>query len=602
MVQPIFDDDDEEKSSSSDQQDEQSASEEDDSNHHVDATHHSSDEAEMWKDGPAKKHDVELKLKFSKRRAFALVVAIIVLVGGLIGWKFDVYGKTTTWYNAASVTITILEKDSRKPVPAATVTIDTVIAKTNPTGTAELTKLKSGKVAVTITKEGYLPKSFDTRLYRGINPLPDAIIEKAPEKTFSLSGTIVDAVSQSPITKAKITVSEQDNTSDDTGAFNMQVKGDVSKIRVTKEGYDAYDGPLLLGEDQTFAPLKIELLPQLSFVFEQEKSGKVNLYTVSLSNATPTALLGDKDTAGNSTPAVSPDQKTVLFLSDRDSTTKLYLRDQKGNITKVSDDANPIFARFVDNNTIIYVYMSNANSPTQSALVSYRIDSKKRTVISNTPAADTKASVNIPLVTVSSDGQLIAYQMLPLQTSDTPTINLDDLRGIYTVKPDGKDIKKVLNPSVPYINKLYFADANKSLHYSFNDDTGYRIHSVDLATTQDKDITASPTILERTYVRDHGKPDLRDTTILTTSGKYIYIDTRNGKSDVFTSDKDGKNEVQITQLGTVQSIALSQSEKYVLVGSSLNNDTSLYVVGAAGGSVKKITPVYSLNAGFLSPP
>lgn len=554
---------------------------------------------------------VEIKFSMSRAAMISLVVLVVLGVGGFVGWKYSLFSKATSWYSAATVTAKVIEKDSNKVLDGVTINIDGAIAKTDVSGSVSFKNLSSGDVTITVSKEGYIPSTYTTKLYRGNNPLPDIILEKAPDKLYSLAGTITDALNGELIAKAHAKVGDIEAVSDDKGAFTMQVKADASKISITKDGYSDIVATAVFNSNQLFDAVKVELFPKMNIVFEQEKSGKVDIYQAGADGLTITALTDGKQVYSSKSPMASPNSTRLIFLSDKDgasassnsSTFKLYQRDSKGNISKLTDDSNPYHVQWLNDDIIIYTYYAQT-SPSQTAVISYNVSTNKRIVLTKLPVADTAISVNIDGLAVSPNGQYIAWTQSAYTNNSTPSAEIttlaSDTKGLFISKSDGADYKR-LSAASSYAYNMYFTANSLDLRYSFYENNGYVYKSINIASAQESNSTKS--ILDRDYSRNVGYDGPYDyngpSTLLTKDGKYVYIDTRNGRTDVFIAGTDGKNETQITKLGNVKGIHLSADEKYLLIGTNSDNITAMYISGLNSGTPKKAVECFSQNSGFL---
>ena len=565
------------------------------------------DQPEEPKHKGKKTEKIEFKFAMSRGAVASLVILLILAGSAFAGWKYGLLDKATKWYSAATVSAKVIEKDTNKPLDGVTMMIDGVIAKSDAGGLLALSGLTSGDATVTVSKEGYIPSTYTTKLYRGSNPLSDIVLEKAPDKLFDLTGTVTDVLNGDVIAKAKVRVGDLDATTDAKGLFALQVKADASNIVVTKEGYSDFTQIIAFTANQTFDAVKAELTPRLSIVFEQEKSGKIDIYQAGADGQNIIAITEGNRSYSSKSPLVSPDSTKLVYLSDKEktdnSTFKLFYRDSKGNTTKVSDDSNPYHINWLGNDTIVYSYYAQT-SPSQTYVISYNTSNKKRTVISKAPSITLNISVNVDNVAVSPSNIYVVWSQSSYSNNspatDEITTATNDAKGIFIAKNDGSDYKR-LSSITSYIDNIYFVANSQDVHYSYYDNTSYVYKSINLASGQES--TSTKTILDRDYNRSAGYDGPNDfsgqSTLLTKDGKYYYIDTRNGRTDVFLAGSDGLNEIQITKLGIVKGIHLSADEKYLLIGTNSDNITALYVSGVSTTTPKKVVESYSQNAGFI---
>lgn len=560
---------------------------------------------------PPKKND-KIHLAISKKWTIALVIIAVFAVAMGACWKLGYFNQLSRWYYSASLTVRIVEKGTNQPVIGATVTVGTASVQTNSTGTAELKNISNGKQTVTITKELYTPKTIEVTFYRGSNPLDDIILEKAPEKVYTVSGTVTDIINSLNISKVKVVVSDASTVTDDKGVYLITVRAEASQIKFTADGYQPAQASLVLKDDK-FAPVNIQLMPTKQVIYEQETGGKVSLYTTDFAGLKNVKVTVAGATYSDKTPISSPDESNVLFLTDRDGVKnnagqvgyQIYLRNSTGSSTRLTSDLNPRNISWLDAKRIVYSYQKIQGSPSNDVIVVYNIETKKRTEVGNAPIGANVVSAISQLIPNKAGSYLAYYQSAsaPDSTDAAAVAKAAESLGSFVLKTDGTGLKKMGDiTNAP--NKIYFspADSHARLNYYVNG----------VAETHDYDISAATistlgvkSLWERDYALK-GYDEFVDATpahvtIQLTGGRNIYIDTKNGKTDVFTTDSAGKNEIMLTNIGTAKTIAVSSDEKYVLVGAKdTSNTVSLYVVGTSGGIAKKLTDSFGLLAGFVT--
>ncbi len=546
------------------------------------------------------------KLDYASKRShvhlaiprWVLIFSLIVVVLGTLcfaSWKMGWLDKIFGWYSGATVTVTAVEKDSRRAVAGAQVLIGEKSGQTNAQGVAEIKDLRSGAVTITITKAGYTTKTYFTTIYRGINPLPDVIVEKAPDKQYVFKVTVKDVIAGIGIKAAKVLVGKTELTTPESGVVSANVKELVESVHVTKDGFEPMDMPMVF-EKETYRDLVVELFPIKYIVFEQEKGGMTDLFTTDFKGSVPVKLTNGNGQYSNSSPKLSQDLKYLAFLSNRDSLTSnnarasiLYLMDEKGVVTKATDDLNPKQVQWASSSTLVYYYDTTTSGVVQPTVISYNVTTKKRLVLSQT-FVDPAQNINLTHLSIASDGLSVAYAISALNSGGVAL----ELTGIYTVKTDSSS-RKQISKTTKTITDMYFT-TDGAVKYSFMDAS--ELNSYLASLSGEKDVTKSPTTRERAYTKT-STLDRNLLTVTTKAGLFVYIDTKNGKSDVFSSSADGKTESQLTNLGAVSTITLSADEKYVLVTDSSN---VLYVCGLSSTNAVKLADAFNRNASFVFKP
>jgi len=563
---------------------------------------------EIW--GAGSKKPDKVSVSFSKKWAIITSIIVILIVAAGACWYLGYFKTLYRWYSAATLTVRVVEKDTNKPLANVMITVADKNATTDSTGTVNLQKLPNGKQNITFNLDGYDPKTIEAQLYRGDNPLPDVVLEKTPEKVYSLSGTVTDIISAAAVPKVKVVVSDKSAVTDDKGYYQLSVRADVTKVTFSIDGYQQFQSTLALKNDK-FDAVNAQLSPIRNVVFELEQSGKTDLYSTDFLAAKSTRLSDGKQGYSNKNPIVAPDEQRILFLSNRDGAKdasgavgyRAYLRDAKGTVVATTTDLNPHSIHWLDAKRFVYVY-NEVGSYTRDHLVVYNTDTKKRTVVGEILARNDINTAN-GLIAVSKSGTYIAYysSATAVSADNTDAVTAAaSYNGMYTVKSDGSSWKK-LGDQANSPDFIYFpnSDAELRLNYFVNGVLSTKTANPSTGAMTD---LSGKSVWERDYATKNSAN--LDTnvyqavnTIQTKSGQFIYIDTKNSQTDVFTVDSAGNNEKQLTRIGTVKNISLSADEKYLLVGTKDNNNASaLYVVGSSGGTAKKLADINGLAFGF----
>ena len=251
---------------------------------------------------------------------------------------------------------------------------------------------------------------------------------------------------------------------------------------------------------------------QIAYIAKAQADDPWHIYIMRSDGSDPRRLTDG--TANDTSPAWSPDGKSIAFVSDREGNREVYVMDANGsdvrNLTKHgNEDWTPAwspdgkhiaFASFRDNNWEIYVMESNGGSPTRL-----------------TQNGDADYSP-----TWSPDGSRIAF-----------VSNRDGNLEIYTMNADGSGQQRFTQSDATDQAPAWSPDG-KAIAWESYRDGNMEIYTADVAGGEPRNLSQDD------FANDHGptwSPDGR---------RIAFYSNRDGGWDIYTLDLQSGERVNIT--------------------------------------------------------
>jgi Tol biopolymer transport system component len=531
-----------------------------------------------------KKTTDEVKVNFKMKKIYLIIGGIIVLLAilTLIGWKMNAYGKAYSWYYKSNVNITVTEKGATTPVAANiefagkdkyTPTQSGVL---DANGKIQLTGLVKGSYKVTLSLLGYYDLTQDVVITKGSSDLSFELL-KVPPKQAKISGIVANYVNEINVDDAKITVGDKTTQSRTDGKFYLEgMNLEEYTIKVEKAGFITYSSKITIADvEQDLG--KINLTPDGKVVFSSNRDkGKSGIFTANYDGSDQKALVERVGEHEDLNPLVSPDNKKVAFISDREGKKdennndikNLYVVNLDGsNLVKAGDLNSNYGYQWIKNSTKI---MWSAYSKNISSYYIYDVASKTNSIIGSADKSISGTTINntedkIVYSVYNSATYRSDYFWVALTSTTTPTQILADQSNISIIKFDG-DV----------ITYSQYSQEEKATKY----------HTLDVATGVVKDIK---------YEYPKG-----DSFVKSPDGKTkAFISNRDGKSNVFISDLTGAKETKLTSVDSAQwPLSWSLDSKMILFNVNKTGESAMYIVGVDGGTAKKVVDVYSAGYGY----
>lgn len=516
----------------------------------------------------------------SKRTKIILsvVMSLVVLIGivALTPLKYPVVGLV----HQGQVTLIVVDDTTNLPIPDAQVGVGTVAVTTDKTGQVTLTGLKLGKTTVTINKHAYITKTAPVTIFWG--PVRLGIV------TIHSNGVLVkfsvtNWVSEKPVPGAKVTIGTASAVTSAAGLASVSLDPAAvvgAKAIITATGFTSTTVDI----NKVVAALNAAtLVPSGSvYFFSNRSGGRIDLYSANLDGSGPTVILkgtGSEDTATGLLPSVT-DPATMAIVSSRagkhdnngNLQHDLYLfNGTTQTITQIDTnvDFNNFRAWFGTN--LVYI---KENSDDSYVINAYDAKTKTKhtltTLTKPTPDLNNYSYLNVN--GLGDNGQNLYYSV---QSSDVNQI------GFYSIGLSGGS------------KRLDAAQVNQSFRNSKD--------TMILALTPQGGVTqvwkkftfASGAFValpgEPASQTDRGYADSPDGT------HSVFVETRDGKSQLYLTDGAGNNDSAITTSGFVNQFVQWYNNQYVAYSTNQQGASTIAIVGIAGGPEKKVTDFFKGN-------
>ncbi len=526
-------------------------------------------------------HKPTVDVHISKKALITIAIILAVILLGLGSWRFGVYDWLLNNALPSSIAITVTDASTHSPIVQAKVTLENMTQPTDTDGRAVLTGLKAGIVTVSISATDYRQKSQIITLKHGKNGEQTITLSPLIE-TFNFTGKVKDYISETPLGGVTVTSSLGSATTNTEGLFHLdKIKADSLELTLEKSGFEKSTKKITLENGKV---PELTLVPSGTAVFVSNRdSGKRGIYAAKYDGSGIKSLISRNDITEDFSPAVSPNSKTVTFLSTREkrrlsSSTNyepsLYLIGIDGtNLIQLSKDFGISNLQWSPNSRYI-AWTSHPNEKdTSSTLSYYDTQTKKFTKLSD--------AGNTYIFQFNHKSSAITWVQNPITQTTDPTT------GLFYQELASSSKKQIDSNAV---NEVYFSPDDTSLFFDYYDSPNNKTKYVRYNISDQSKADFTPEIDEA--IVKVASPD----------GKMMaYITNRDGKNDVFMSKSDGTNEKQITKLGTATGNPIwDQSGNYILFSSHKTDESALYIVGTTGTTAKKISDIYSenLSAGY----
>lgn len=499
-----------------------------------------------------------------------LTFLLILIVGSFLTIYFtDLKYPVIGAFAKADAEIVVSDSKTLLPLENASVTVNSKVFKTDKDGKAHLAGIPLSKsTTISIDTEGYLPISRQESFFIGQNNLLPFLLD---EKNRSLSVTVVNSITSLPIESANVEIGDNKLTSDASGMVIVsKIPFSLTSINVkaTKENFldNSQDFKLELLDNV----LTVKLTPVGKDYFLSNRSGKIDLYQSNLDGTGQGIMLAATGNEDNQTSInISTNGKWVALSSTREAVRGgnnslipiLYvINTEKKTFTKVKTDVYFQIYGWSDDNLIFLTYNNNsAETPTQK-LISYNVKDIKQSVL---------LTSNSYLNSGVLSGNAFIYSFID-KTKES--------YGLYSAEISSGKISQISKEGV---YQIYFTSVNTVVFSTIDSDKWY---SYDISTKKIKELSVPP-------VQSGYKSYFKS------SNKVAFIETRDGKTELFTEDLDGKNEKKLTNKGGVTVPIRWVNDEYIVYRVVNSNETANYAISVNGGTPVKISDVYSYSNG-----
>lgn len=519
---------------------------------------------------PAEKPTVvDIKFSLTKRKkiVIALIAAFTILLASVLTiWFTDLKYTVFGLFTKATAEVVVADSKTLQPIEGAEVKIDNQTEKTNKEGKATLKNLVLGKKRLKVTKEAYKDFQRSEVIFIGTNKLEPVRLEGTG---IPISFIVKNKITNVPIEDVSLTVGKNKvrTAKDGTAIITVLPQADVKAVaKISKKGY--VDSSLKFEVEKNLEPISTTLTPEGKNYFLSNRSGKIDLYESGLDGTGQKVILAATGNEEDNTAInTSPDNKWVALLSTREGIKGasgnfiplLYLINPKDkSLSKIGAELNISILGWAGSSLIYNTNNGKYSDGFEAKIVAYNASLKKST----------------PLVT-SSD-----YTSITQIFSDKIIYSLPDKTtekfGLFMINADGSGLQKIINESVYTVYKTttfsgVFQSADSNKWYSYN--TG---------TKKLDQLSAKP-------------PGLKTKDFIASPSKNYtaFVETRDGKRELYLADREGKDEKKRTIIGSVYSPIRWVGEDYIIFRFSSSDETADYIVGRKAGDPLKIEDVYN---------
>lgn len=396
-----------------------------------------------------------------------------------------------------------------------------------------------------------------------------AVVQPA---TATINGTVKNKISNDPIVGATITVGSQKTFSAADGSFNLTIEAGttLADATVSASGY-------VSGQVAPKDGMVANLVPEGRVIFLSNKDGgKRGIYSINYDGTDEKALVARVADKEDYEIAISPHDRYVAFLSTRDGRKNKYGSDEPSlylvkidgsGLTKISDFYGIYSVTWSPDGKYLGWYGREKDTDNNSKVAVRDID--KGTTVYNGTSVD-----NINYFAFAKDDSQLAFTIYSNDNSQRT--------GIYVANGDGNNPKKI-------------SDLDEGA--SFNKDGNLEFNVYQGATQKYYTWFHDSGVVKETV-----KPDTSNVRQGTTSpdGALVaYIDSRDGKSNVFVSKPDKSGEKQLTNIDDATgSPRFTQDGKYLVFDAYKTGESAKYIVAVSGSnSAQKVTDELYQNYG-----
>lgn len=543
----------------------------------------------------------QVQLKISKKKLWiGGILGLLLILGGLT-WYFRWYQPLLDIYNTASIAIKV-KTGEQLGLAEAKLVINGKEYLTDQNGQVSIEKILAGEYDLKVSKDGYQDATHHLTIKRGENPIVLIDLTKTPEKVFTIKGYVFDLVNGLPLTDCLVTLNGNTVRTNPAGeyTFEKQIPGEY-KLVFAKTNYLNKELTVTLAEaDLTTSQVNLTPSGQVVMLSNRD-GGNRAIYLSNYDGTDQRQLVKPVSGSEDYSPMLSPDGKWVLFVSNRDGITsdygsklgRLYLVGIDGkNLRKVSDDYNPYLVRWSPNSQFFYFEGYGDKAFNSSVRRFYRVASSQLTdlgeVGSNVTFSNSgtnlvyTVTVDVPVATPTPTDPIPASP--EVSPTPTPTPAVEHQVAIKKLELSSGEKTTLVQKKVSYYQNLTWNSKDTEVTYEAKVEVGVQRFSVNVSTKAEQALVYDPAEKHRSY---SVSPDGR---------LKVFIEERDGKSDLYSVDAAGLNEKRLTTLGVVNSWLpprFDDTSKYIVFYLQRQGESAWYIIGKDGGEPHKVADVYN---------
>ncbi|HSI21277.1 MAG TPA: carboxypeptidase regulatory-like domain-containing protein [Verrucomicrobiae bacterium] len=523
---------------------------------------------------PEEKKDAKEKGPRKKRRVWVWLLAIILILGvsGVAAWQFGWYKPVYDKVYAASVSFKVRE-DDKYALEGVSLAFRDKTYTTDASGQVNITGAVAGDWPISIAKDGYVPYTATVTLKRGDNGSLSVSLKKETAKVYSVKGLVTDYVSALALSEVQVSLGGKSAKTAADGSFTVDdlVAGEF-KLTLSKAGFTTVEVPLTVSPTTDVA--KVSMVPTGNVLYVSNRDGKRSMYVAKYDGSGERQLVAPVAGTEDFGPSVSPDGKRVVFSSTRDKIpstfngrylSRLYVVDIDGkNLKKVSDDVSPAAVTWSANSGFIYFEAYKDSKLSEYVRRFYDVSKANTFELGETSSGAYMmgtATKAIYSVSRNTEGYNYVYDIKSVDfvSGERRTI-ISDIEDLLTSEP------------------MEFVSDDTAFTYETQDGNGRKRYQADFQSGEKKEISLKQDA-ERAY---SVSPD---------GTRKAFIETRDGKNDIYTVNNAGVDERRITTFGVVSALApitWDTTSRYITFAVVREGENGIYIVSAAGGEVRKI--------------
>lgn len=471
-----------------------------------------------------------------------LLVAIVLLAVPVTRYAM------TSWFWKESMTVTVTDDTTKRPVTDAAVSIAGVESKTNANGQAHVDGVPVGWHELRIEKKHYKSSIQTVEVPWFAKGKKYAVDFQATGRLSEI--TVVNRLSGAPVKAALVTVAkDKQATTDAEGKAQLILPINTQEITVTvhAEGYVAATITIKQSNKN-----QLQLLPAGKLYFLSKQRGKLDVVQTNLDGSERKAIVEGTGHEDEQTAlAVSADWKYLLLKAKRSANKPagLYLFDTAKNMLEPIEEAGveSILHGWAGHN---FYYATAQADGSQMKFKSINATSRKQTIVED--AQEVKFGADIPYMQLVANvhitdnrvtytkGWGIPYRYLG---EDYEQIPKDKLIEIVTMTGDGGN-KKVL--------KTFPSHELRSMRtkQTFPQTIQYKIEMLTEPNLQygESSNGAYKAVANGDQFGDEeAKPPVY---LMSPNGSQsLWTESRNNSNVIVMGDKNGQNKKEITNRG-----------------------------------------------------
>jgi hypothetical protein len=506
---------------------------------------------------PIKKSGFKSKLKSGLNkwrqttwlRNTTIAVAIIVVLA-IILIPTTRYGVLNAVGVRVKSNMTVIDAQTRLPLKNIQVQLQDKTADTDKQGNVSFEGLKLGSSQLAVTKRGYADNKRNITLGWGSNPIGDQeIIATGEQFTFIL----VDWLSDERIINAEATAGENSSNSDTDGKIILTIAQESIGEDAVVISAEGYRDEVIKPEDLSDADIEVVMVPNRRHAFVSNRDAKFDVYVIDLDGQNEELLL-EATQKEREVPGIVPHSSKNVFAL-------VSSRDGVENVDKYTLDG--LFIVNADNGSV-----ENIGRSERVQLLGWSGDRLVYTqVVEGTSRGNAERSKllsfnnqtgeNIELAAANyfNDIELVD----DVVTYAVSSFAIPQSRAkLYSVTVEGNDKQELLNKQVYTI----FRTSQTALLFNAVDQEWY-------ASDNNEQVTLVDPVLSPNSQKYVTSPD---------GTKVAWSITRDGRGVLFTSDRDGENEIEVAVISGLDSIEYWANNKTIVYRVIKSEETADYVL------------------------